>query len=102
MTYTILYQTADIEKDGLEIIFYSDPSHGWAEIPISLINDLGIGQKISHYSYKNGNFAYLEEDCDLSLFMQTAEKAGYQINFKEHNTNHDSIVRTYQRYTTGA
>jgi hypothetical protein len=44
----------------------------------------------------------LEEDCDLSLFMQTAEKAGYQINFKEHNTNHDSIVRTYQRYTTGA
>ena len=85
----------------LEINFYSDPSHGWGEVSQSLLDGLGIADKISTYSYKKGLSAYLEEDCDLSLFMQTAEKAGYQINFKEHNTNHDSIVRTYQRYTTG-
>lgn len=91
-------QTADIENHGLEITFYSDPSHGWAEIPISLINDLGIGQKISHYSYKNGDFAYLEEDCDLGIFMRSAEAKGWDISFKDIHTNSDSFIRNFQRY----
>ena len=89
---------ADIEKYGLEITFHSDPSHGWAEIPISLIDYLGIGQKISHYSYKDGNFAYLEEDCDLGLFMRSAEAKGWNISFDDVHTNGDSFIRNFQRY----
>jgi hypothetical protein len=84
-----------------KLTFHADPSHGWLEVDFADLEALHITAKVSRYSYHSGTRAYLEEDCDLSLFMQTAEKAGYQINFKEHNSNHDSIVRTYQRYTKG-
>ena len=83
----------------LEITFHSDPSHGWAQIPHQLIHELGISQRISRYSYADQHYAYLEEDCDLSLFMQTAEGKGWEINFKDQHTNSDSFIRNYQRYT---
>jgi hypothetical protein len=85
----------------LEINFYSDPSHGWAQIPHQLIHQLGISEKISNYSYTDQHYAYLEEDCDLSLFMQKAEAEGWQIQFKDKHTNSDSFIRNYQRYTKG-
>jgi hypothetical protein len=86
----------------LEITFHSDPSHGWAEIPHNLIHELGIGQKISRYSYTDQHYAYLEEDCDLALFMQNAEGKGWEIQFKDKHTNNDSFIRNFPRYTQGA
>ena len=83
----------------IELTFYSDPSHGWGQIPHHLIDDLGIGSKISGYSYKDLDCAYLEEDCDLSIFMQSAEAKGWKITFKERNFNHDCAIRNYKRYT---
>jgi hypothetical protein len=85
----------------LELTFYSDPSHGWAQIPHRFIYDLGIADKITHYSYQDDDCAYLEEDCDLSLFMQKAQAKGWTITFKERNFNHDCAIRNYPRYTRG-
>jgi hypothetical protein len=85
----------------LEITFHSDPSHGWAEIPHHLIHQLRIEQKISRYSYADQHYTYLEEDCDLSLFMQTAEAKGWEITFKDKHSNNDSFIRNFQRYTKG-
>lgn len=82
----------------LEITFHSDPSHGWAEIPHQFINALGIGGKISRYSYQDDINAYLEEDCDLATFMQTAEAQGWEIQFKDKHTNNDSFIRNFPRY----
>jgi hypothetical protein len=82
-----------------EFTFYSDPSHGWAQIPHQFINDLGIEGKITRYSYKDNDCAYLEEDCDLGLFMQKAKEKGWIITFIERNFNHDCAIRNYQRYT---
>lgn len=48
--------------------FIEDPGHGWLEVPVHELCDLGIMDLISGYSYTNGAFAYLEEDCDLSVF----------------------------------
>lgn len=84
---------------NLEINFMADPSHGWGEIPLDLIQELGISGQISRYSYRRGDNAYLEEDCDLTLFMQSAEAKGWIIKFIEHHTNNDSVVRSYQRFT---
>ena len=84
---------------NLDIHFHADPAHGWAEIPLDLIQELGISGQISRYSYRRGENAYLEEDCDLSLFMQGAEAKGWAIKFIEHHTNNDSPVRSYQRFT---
>ena len=82
------------------LTFYSDPSHGWLQVPHALINQLGIGNKITRYSYRDQECAYLEEDCDLSLFMREAEANGLAITFHERNFNHDCAIRNYQRYTT--
>lgn len=46
-----------------------DPGHGWLEVDISELVSLGIADKVSSYSYQNGPTVYLEEDCDLSLFL---------------------------------
>ena len=51
------------------IVFHEDGGHGWLQVPHTLISRLGIGSKISGYSYKDKTSAYLEEDCDLSIFM---------------------------------
>ena len=50
--------------------FYSDPSHGWLEVQKKELEELNIFNKISEYSYINGDLVYLEEDCDLSLFIK--------------------------------
>ena len=38
----------------MKIRFICDASHGWGEVPMSLIDELGIGGEISNYSYRNG------------------------------------------------
>lgn len=65
--------------------FHADPGHGWLEVPITLINELKIGNKISHYSFVNRNMgvAYLEEDCDAALFINAMEAANKPLKFEE-------------------
>jgi hypothetical protein len=62
--------------------FYEDPGHGWLEVPVILLKEMGIEDQISPGSYMSGEFAYLEEDCDLSVFIVEAEKRGFIITTK--------------------
>jgi len=80
------------------INFIADPSHGWGEVPVKLIHDLGIAGKISRYSYVKGENAYLEEDCDLGIFIHALESTGEKVSFEEHHSNYDSWVRNCQRW----
>ena len=50
--------------------FFEDPGHGWLEVPLAQVAALGITNKISGYSYRKGTMAYLEEDCDASVFLE--------------------------------
>lgn len=51
---------------------HSDPGHGWLEVPIAELQELGIIGQITSFSYvsSDGETAYLEEDCDLSTFAR--------------------------------
>ena len=49
--------------------FIEDSGHGWLKVPMSELKRLGIADKISPYSYANGDNAYLEEDLDISTFI---------------------------------
>lgn len=77
--------------------FISDPGHGWLEVPITLIEQLGIKSRISAYSYIKGHMAYLEEDCDAVEFIRAARAAGIQVD-------HDDVyqdptpIRHYSRF----
>ena len=46
--------------------FIIDPGHGWLRVPLAEIRGLAI----SSYSFRDANYAYLEEDCDAPLFMR--------------------------------
>lgn len=54
--------------------FYEDPGHGWLEVPKAHIKALGIAGDISSCSYESddGKMVYLEEDCDMSIFLVNA------------------------------
>jgi hypothetical protein len=59
-----------------ELTFVTDPGHGWLEVPLADIAALGIEGQISPYSYINGRFAYLEEDCDYAVYMDALAARG--------------------------
>lgn len=63
------------------IRFHEDGGHGWLQVPHSLLKRLQIAGKISGYSYRDVNFGYLEEDCDLSVFLNSLGiVAGSELN----------------------
>jgi hypothetical protein len=65
--------------------YYTDPGHGWVEVPRALLHELGIADKITGYSYQRGEDVFLEEDCDLSTFARAMEKAGRPFDFNQVN-----------------
>lgn len=79
--------------------FYRDASHGWLAVKIDLIESLGIRQKITQYSYKKGNTAYLEEDCDAPLFIEAYKKAFCSPVIELSKSQPDrSPIRSYGRF----
>lgn len=78
---------------------FSDPGHGWVRFPKKRLIKLGIADKISTYSYQNGQNAFLEEDCDLTVLVNALKAAGYEdIKFKEGWTNRRSKIRNFDYY----
>jgi hypothetical protein len=79
--------------------YYTDPGHGWLEVGVDELILLGIGSKISSYSYINGGKAYLEEDCDMALFINTMEAKGVKVELTHINEpRNDSFIRSYRRF----
>ena len=78
--------------------FISDPGHGWIEVPMQTIESLGIKHKISAYSYRKGDFAYLEEDCDAYEFMKACKAQGITVELTEEYQERTAI-RHYARFT---
>lgn len=79
--------------------FYSDPAHGWVKVPTGLLVSLGISDRITGYSYKRGEYAYLEEDADASTFIKAyKERYGDAPKFREHLSDEMSKIRGYESY----
>ena len=77
--------------------YIQDPGHGWLEVDLQEVERLGIGAKVSSYSYVNEDKAYLEEDCDLSLFLRAKESASEPFKLVE-VYQQDTPIRTFDRY----
>jgi hypothetical protein len=87
------------ESKVKQFIFYSDPGHGWLQVPRALLHDLGIEGKVSAYSYQRIDDVFLEEDCDYSLFAKAMKEAGIQFDVTEVNeARSDSWVRSLPHY----
>jgi hypothetical protein len=83
--------------------YYQDPGHGWIAVKVELLEQLGIDGQISEFSYINekGTTAYLEEDCDASLFVEKyIEVFGIKPQWKDIFSERRHWVRGYSNYTT--
>lgn len=81
-----------------EYIFHTDAGHGWLEVDKDELELFGIADKVSSYSYKQGNKVYLEEDCDAGLLINALENKGLSFSYRTINVNGDSVIRTFERY----
>ena len=86
-------------KNKTKVIrYYADPGHAWAKVKISYLVKIGIADKISIYSYERGEYAYLEEDSDLSLLVDRLKELGIEPVFKGSTVNRRSKIRSYNCY----
>lgn len=82
---------------NLTVTTYSDPGHGFARVSHKIIRELGIAEQISRCSYMNVKYVYLEEDCDLTLFMNAC-KDKYNVTFNEKYADNLASCRSYSTY----
>ena len=78
--------------------YHCDPGHGWLAVPFSMLRALHIEDKITPGSYMKGKTAYLEEDCDMTTFLQA-----YRLRFGQNPQitdlhKDDSPIRGFQSY----
>lgn len=80
------------------LIFYSDPGHGWLKVPVEDLRTLDLCHEISVYSYMTPDAAYLEEDRDLGVFKKAAEDAGWTLTIKPQYSER-SRIREYSSFS---
>lgn len=83
----------------IKLKYYQDPGHGWVAVQKSLLQDLGISDKITRFSYMKGDLAYLEEDCDLPALTTALALKGQVVSYQYHCTNSRSRIRNYSQYS---
>ncbi len=49
-----------VEPQVQTYVHHQDSAHGWIEVPMHVLRDLGIAEHISAWSYRDGDLAYLE------------------------------------------
>lgn len=80
------------------VTYHQDPGHGWLEVDRAQLVELDIADQISRYSYVRGPVAFLEEDCDASLFVQACNAKGITVHCTPKHTNGDSFIRRLPRF----
>lgn len=79
--------------------FHSDAGHGWLAVKNCLIRELGLADKISHYSYMQGKSSYLEEDSDAPKFIAAFKaKFGTEPRITDLDSKDYSPIRSFKRF----
>lgn len=81
------------------ILVYADPGHAWAKVSKKELIILGIANEISGFSYEKQDSVFLEEDSDLSKYIDALKQNNILYKFKEHHTNKRSKIRNYFSYS---
>ena len=63
--------------------FHSDSSHGYLEVDVKELQELGIYDEITCFSYYKDGKAYLEEDHDAYIFINAWKKKNHVKDFYE-------------------
>lgn len=87
----------------MHIHVYADPGHAWGKVSEAQLTRLGLTfGDFSNYSYRRGDFIYLEEDDDLSRFIiKHVEVLDKKPTWGEHQSNKTSKIRNYDSNEAG-
>lgn len=86
----------------IELRFHSDAGHGWLEVPMEIIKHLNLSKKISSYSYKKKDMAYLEEDSDAGICISAMKEHNYHFYIKNLPQQDPNPIRSYPRFKKGS
>lgn len=75
--------------------FTSDAGHGWLHVKRKELEELGILDQISRYSYQRGGMVYLEEDSDMTRFINAKKARGERVGWKTRDCDR-AEVRSYE------
>lgn len=78
--------------------YYCDGGHGWLQVSLKDLEALGIAKDISSCSYQQNKFAYLEEDCDMGIYIWAMRAKGYNVDIVWHKPVNISCVRRMSSY----
>jgi len=79
--------------------FHSDAGHGWLAVKRDLIYKLKIEHKITRFSYQKGSTVYLEEDMDMTTFINAFTAAnGYKPVIMDQPSVNRSMIRSYESF----
>jgi len=88
----------------MQLKYHHDPGHGWLEVPMyAAIKVRTPLTKISPYSYvgfskSEGVILYLEEDCDMPIFMAAAAAAGLKLSVTNVTHEDNCFVRKLNHF----
>ena len=80
--------------------FHYDAGHGWLEVELNELKELGIEKEISQFSYQKDEKVYLEEDCDVAVFIKAKKINPNDFNslIEEVDDGDYSKIRNYGSY----
>ena len=79
--------------------YHTDAGHGWLEVPYRDLLNAGLHMsQVSGFSYAQVTdqyvpTLYLEEDCDMPLFLNALQAKGEEFELVEQHHNGDAFIR---------
>ena len=80
---------------------FQDPGHGWYRVSREMLRKMDLLDKISSFSYQKGDWVYLEEDCDATIFFDRYKELfgdEYQIKITQNISDNMSSIRYYDTF----
>ena len=81
----------------MTLTHHNDPGHGWVEVPVALLHELGIADQVTPFSYQRGDTAYLEEDVDAGTLCRALAERGITVTWRDSYTQ-TCFVRSLPTY----
>ena len=86
----------------ISIDYVQDPGHGWLAADVQSLRGLGLLDKVTRFSYRDGDLVWLEEDCDGPAYLRSLSAAGRAYKIIETHTRGDAWIRRLPRFEVTA
>lgn len=78
--------------------FHYDAGHGWLQVHLNDLQDIGLAPAdFTRFSYRNGDWLYLEEDLDAGTFIREWERKFDEFRVHHIDDGYNSPIRNFER-----